>query len=331
MFKKRTAFILGAGASYPYGYPTGKQLIKGIIKAINSDAIHLSSSSFDFKAVDKFEDLKNRLIEHDPLSIDTFLHDNPSYAEVGNIMTAYVLLKCEDKALLGHMCYDNWYSCLFNELTSEIEDDAVDAILANQCHFITFNYDVSLDFYLFNRLNMTERFKQGDLPRKFLTNKNPRIIHVYGQIHEPSSLEHYGNYTQNTPEDNRKRFMAAIENSQDKENGIRTISEARSRNKRIVEIIKQAEELIIIGFGFDRTNLDILGFPRDENAYLDAEPKFFANKTIKWLNFEAGMQNTQRKLENLGKYKSKDSPEIIISTAESISLAYQNNFKTTLY
>jgi hypothetical protein len=36
MFKEETLFILGAGASYPYGYPLGKALVIDIVNNINN-------------------------------------------------------------------------------------------------------------------------------------------------------------------------------------------------------------------------------------------------------------------------------------------------------
>lgn len=39
MFSKSTLFILGAGASLPYGYPTGLNLVKEIINNIDKDEI----------------------------------------------------------------------------------------------------------------------------------------------------------------------------------------------------------------------------------------------------------------------------------------------------
>lgn len=41
MFKDETLFILGAGASCPYGYPIGEQLIDNIIRDIQNDSIYL--------------------------------------------------------------------------------------------------------------------------------------------------------------------------------------------------------------------------------------------------------------------------------------------------
>jgi hypothetical protein len=32
MFRTKTVFVLGAGASWHYGYPTGEQLVKGVIE-----------------------------------------------------------------------------------------------------------------------------------------------------------------------------------------------------------------------------------------------------------------------------------------------------------
>jgi hypothetical protein len=41
MFNEETLFILGAGASLPYGYPLGKDLINQIIDYIKNDFIYL--------------------------------------------------------------------------------------------------------------------------------------------------------------------------------------------------------------------------------------------------------------------------------------------------
>ncbi|KTC84243.1 MULTISPECIES: hypothetical protein [Legionella] len=41
MFKQNTVFVLGAGASYPYGFPLGKDLMIEIIQNIENDSIYL--------------------------------------------------------------------------------------------------------------------------------------------------------------------------------------------------------------------------------------------------------------------------------------------------
>jgi hypothetical protein len=47
-------------------------------------------------------------------------------------------------------------------------------------HFITFNYDASLEYNLFQALTAIDLFKPTDV-QKFLN--NDRIIHVYGSVH----------------------------------------------------------------------------------------------------------------------------------------------------
>ena len=41
MFRNKTVFVLGAGASKPYGYPIGRELIDDIIDNIERDKIFL--------------------------------------------------------------------------------------------------------------------------------------------------------------------------------------------------------------------------------------------------------------------------------------------------
>ena len=41
MFNTKTTLILGAGASIPYGYPSGAELIKKIIENIEDDDIYI--------------------------------------------------------------------------------------------------------------------------------------------------------------------------------------------------------------------------------------------------------------------------------------------------
>ena len=44
MFKKNTVFVLGAGASKPYGYPIGSELIDDIINDLKDDSLYVSPS-----------------------------------------------------------------------------------------------------------------------------------------------------------------------------------------------------------------------------------------------------------------------------------------------
>lgn len=226
MFKNKTTFILGAGASAPYGYPLGKKLISDIMHAIANDYIFINEyppkdfdnfslenyfatlgqscqnaynslldkdslrslshsgqtfhckikksayarefvqinnslyGKFSTVKLSSFPELANLfkfLHEFDPLTIDSFLRDHHQFREIGRLMIAYVLLKCEKKISFSKDyrnpefdISDNWYSHLIHDIKSDCQSP--DDILNNKVNFITFNYDISLEYYLFSRL-----------------------------------------------------------------------------------------------------------------------------------------------------------------------------------
>ncbi len=64
MFTSETTFILGAGASNPYGYPTGKALIEQIIDCIHHDEIYILSKQKTYvPSKEVFEATDFKLIE----------------------------------------------------------------------------------------------------------------------------------------------------------------------------------------------------------------------------------------------------------------------------
>jgi hypothetical protein len=104
MFSNKTVFILGAGASWHYGYPTGEQLVKEVIRraglledfcrrsAINPINVHrpkflerhlvqpasIENIVYAWKASEEeCRQIAARLRQVDPLVIDYFLGQNP--------------------------------------------------------------------------------------------------------------------------------------------------------------------------------------------------------------------------------------------------------------
>ena len=371
MFNTKTLFILGAGASVPYGYPIGKKLIHNIIEdmedsifipryqsknappywnendkknnvlydfnscmegfkqisfyADESEARHFEpcnnnglfkiyytskSNPLNFahqfffqtqiKQVDAFAQLKNALEILDPVSIDAFLRDNPSYSQAGKMMILYSLLKREDPLKFNiNQSDDNWYSLLLNDLVSECADSP-NKLSKNEVKFITFNYDVSLDYFLHSRLKKIENFVTSDdtseSPAESFLNALD-IEHVYGQLYLHVNSDQYGKYidlsednkllnikiswiestTQQSPPftslkliQNFKRFIFSFEQY----NNIKTMYDERNnpteRAQRIAkhkDAIQWSEEIIFIGFGFDRDNLNLLGMPDTLSEY----------------------------------------------------------------
>jgi len=113
MFEQPTVFILGAGASWHYGYPTGEELVKMVIAAAKKlkEFCELSKNKCDKKHIPQYisEIYKDnwdkaaldcqRLIDAleavHPLVIDYFLSQNKDLQPIGKLMIAWVILECE--------------------------------------------------------------------------------------------------------------------------------------------------------------------------------------------------------------------------------------------
>lgn len=125
MFISPTVFLLGAGASWHYGYPTGEELVKKIIpKAANLQKYleFLERTNNDLlptfitdmgapdtpikkklhSALNDCTALKTRLEQVNPLVIDYFLGWNPKLQSVGRLLIAWVILECEQRYEKNH-------------------------------------------------------------------------------------------------------------------------------------------------------------------------------------------------------------------------------------
>lgn len=118
MFKEETVFILGAGASWHYGCPTGEDLIT-LIQQKAGELItywqgagaqdgtknnppnyfrEYDASDFEEARQSFLKDcnaIKKKLRQVNPLVIDYFLHYNQSLRKIGKLLISYVLLDCE--------------------------------------------------------------------------------------------------------------------------------------------------------------------------------------------------------------------------------------------
>lgn len=124
MFRNKTVFLLGAGASWHYGYPTGEELVRNV--ADMSERFHHycqmrldpriggpipdyarelaaalpAKSAPEWIAIrDAARVLATRLRTVKPLLIDFFLGWNPPLRDIGRMMIAAVIFECEEFAL----------------------------------------------------------------------------------------------------------------------------------------------------------------------------------------------------------------------------------------
>ncbi len=212
---------------------------------------------------------------------------------------------------------DNWYSCLLHDIKSGCKSP--EEILKNKVNFITFNYDMSLEYYLFSRLKNTSYFK--DVCDTFLNELE--IIHVYGQFYSAEKWKEYGIQLENNsfitpPQINTKIMLRAAQIYQN----IKLIGERNGYNYKIQNILQKSSRLIIIGFGFDSNNLDILGLKNMKGLEYR-----LCDKKIYYLDYEGRMNKIYNDFLFL---KGKQYFQFFRSTETSIVNAYEYDFKLSL-
>ncbi len=254
MITEKTVFILGAGANKPYGYPTGKELRNYICNNFIVEFIKDTELSHDSLYITKIKEIVYEFSKSTNKSIDLFLTRNPEYEELGKQIIAYSIIKNENKSnspeKLGNDDED-WFSELFDHLTDElIEPNSYSKFKENNFSIITFNYDRSLEYFLFQALNNSfTKTKNTEIAKILL---NIPIIHVYGKIadlpwEQTNSYKNYKNININSYIDLANNINVIYSNRLDEE-----------RIKNAKELIINADRIFFLGFGFAPENMRIL-------------------------------------------------------------------------
>lgn len=255
MINKKTVFILGSGASAPFNYPTGfelqeeiKQFLRNVPKGEN--ILLPKNSSYQPALWNELGFSREKLLmffndfSHSATySMDKFLERRPDHMDLGKLLIAYVLKQKEQAHLLhGGLREDNWYAELANRL-----DFTPDNINDFKLSFINFNYDRSLEYFMYYLL----RNKTTDINKAHEAFKRMEIIHVYGGFGNFPWDEGGIPYDYNVTPEILKRFA----------NGIKIMSDERDTEELKIskELIDKADYIYFIGFGYDENNLKRLG------------------------------------------------------------------------
>ncbi len=272
MFKEKTVLILGAGASRHYGYPTGEELIDEIIEAIEA---------YEGERVYKSETLLKRyLTHHDPLSIDRFLtsySSNEELVDLGKQFIAEVLLRKEDPELMNRRrrqeingekekaISNNWYRFLAHKLSPANRNFGTIIHNLENLYIITFNYDVSLEYFIYSRYQNSPIFDDEQKELFFSTISN-NINHIYGCIapYKWQNLESTTDCRENNAYGDLKSSQTCWIDASQYANNIHAMGmdrendSVRQRAEKAKEKISGAQKLYILGFGFNEDNVSLL-------------------------------------------------------------------------
>jgi len=248
-------FILGAGASKPYGFPTGDELVLEIqescIKKTGVIYGHLKDQ-FHPRAIETFG---TELRDSTQVSIDSFLKNRTEFDEAGKKAIVAKILKCESNVPAFYPREGNWIKYLINDFIGKNKSDWIKAKL----NFITFNYDRSLEYILFRSIQSSfgldlEQSKQ--IFQKFY------IHHFYGSIGNLPFQENYNNASEYVPIPVQKKEWEGHYVSKNFKN-IKVMWDERENHDGpdagLLDYFYLSKKIFILGFGFDEFNLQRLG------------------------------------------------------------------------
>lgn len=270
----KTVFILGAGASLPYKYPTALQLRNDIInrydeiiidsfKAFGNNGEDMEDFQEEIKPlIKKFDDSNTK-------SIDLFLTrtQNKQFIKIGTeLIWLYInwYERHSPKNLRSKDQNEDWYFDFFNELTENfISKGSLNKLANDYITFITFNYDRSLENFLFN--SFLNSFPITEEETAQLMNNHFNIHHVYGKIID---LHWEGNSSSS------KYFSeTSLFKFDDVNRNIKLIYEDRTNIPiETQNFLEYAEQIYCLGFGFAEINLRFLNLRK----LINPETKIFA-------------------------------------------------------
>lgn len=281
MFRAKTVFVLGAGASCEVGLPMGSELLGNISNAVDIRYDHYNQTKGDHiiaqalkivldegQSVEKFNDhLKAawQLCSSSKLalSIDNIIDalEDERIETIGKLGIAKIILDNErssnsfrhregfpDEIDLSR--FDGcWYSKLVKIITENLKKSEIGDAFTN-IEIINFNYDRCVEHFIPLAISSYYGIDADDI-RKLMPNL--KVHRPYGSVGRlpwqdgPAPAVHFG--------DARAQNLAAIVPQ------IRTFTETVEEGEELAAIknaIASADRIVFLGFAFHRQNVNLL-------------------------------------------------------------------------
>jgi len=247
MIEKPTVFVLGAGASFPFGFPIGRALSEHITTLEPGNHYFESLITDGGFSSGEITVLRDAFSRSGVNSIDAFLEHRTDLMEIGKAAIARILIDFEDEARLFAFSESNWMRYLYEQMHTSF-----DRFSENRVSFITFNYDRSLEHFLF--LALQNSHKKSDEKVAEVLSKI-QIIHLHGRL-DYLPWQNTSGRAYNRTVDMRtiRACMAKIKIVHE------DISDGRDRDFETAKhLLNAAEQIRFLGFGYNSTNISRLG------------------------------------------------------------------------
>lgn len=230
ILKDKTVFILGAGASQPYGLPLGSDLKKqSMVSGSGLPHLLVNVFGYDSSLIDQFKKTLNYSVYP---TIDIFLENKPRFRGIGSACIAHTIMSRENERKLFPQ--KNWYGSIFDAF-----ELGTNSINLENLTVLTFNYDRSFEHFFNDNINYNCRQDLEEIAVKEL--KKVNIIHLHGAIGEYPKVP-YG-----TNPSNIDIWIKASEN-------IKIVSDKIEDSLPFIKARKEildAKNVVFLGFGYD--------------------------------------------------------------------------------
>lgn len=256
MITNNVVLVLGAGASVPYGFPLGTDLVK--LAVDHSRDLKPLLKEIAEPLAFKLDEFLEGLHRYHPTSIDAFMEgQSPILQEVGKAVIAYHLMQLErgENFFDGVNPEEDWYQHLLHEM---LLIDGLDGLNFSNIAILTYNYDRSLEYAILDMLT-GRNCSEADCHKALNT---LHIRHLHGQIGYLPEL----NPNDYRPYDTKvdvNRLRQAM-------NGIRAIPNSEEvENDHVFReaylYLRQAKYVIFLGCGYHEQNITNLNLQVNRN------------------------------------------------------------------
>jgi hypothetical protein len=242
------------------------------------------------------------------------LGQSPGLQEIGKLVISLVILECEAmyirkggnenrrRLLLNspdpgirntasnidpEAYNDDWCRFVLYQLVSNCKSPS--DLLANNVVFITFNYDISLEYKLYNGLYSIEYFLADHIVDDFFDAN--RVLHVYGTIRDLPTPSNFNMPELEAiplgvnPRSNPDQYMKCkhlLDIAYQASQNLRVISDDKGLDDDVIkqasDAVKKAQVVYILGYGFDENNSNLLELSTTLKAQMGSTIRvFFTN------------------------------------------------------
>jgi hypothetical protein len=168
-------FVLGAGASVPFDFPTGGKLLRER-KDQNVDVLR-GMAATEISA-EEAADLHAALRQSEDNSIDALLEYRPDLERAGKLVIAASLLGKEEGCVDKTVRDNDWIQYLLS-LMAEGAHNIDEFMAGNPITFVTYNYDRLVEYKMMNLLRA--KWQASDEKLLEVLQRIP-VIHLHGQL-----------------------------------------------------------------------------------------------------------------------------------------------------